>query len=45
MIVRFLVKSTGVSVEKFIPSYYKAMKFINKLRHSKDCVLLSYVKL
>lgn len=44
MIVRFRVNATGVVVEKFIPSYYQAEKFVHKLEHSKKCTLLSYGK-
>lgn len=44
MIVRFMVNATGAVVEKFIPSYYIAEKFVRKLRYSKKCTLLSYGK-
>jgi len=42
MIVKFMVNATGAVVEKTIESYYEAQKFIQKLRHSKKCTLLSY---
>lgn len=42
MIVKFMVNATGTVVEKTIESYYEAQKFIQKLRRSKKCTLLSY---
>lgn len=44
MYVRYVVNGSGVVIEKFIPSYYKAKNFINKLENSKKCTLLSYRK-
>lgn len=42
MIVKFMVNATGKVVEKVFDSSYLGNKFVNKLRHSKKCTLLSY---
>lgn len=40
--VVFQVIETGVFVEKFFESEYFCRKFVNKLRHSNKCRLVSY---
>lgn len=40
--VRFIIKATGVKLVKSFESPYNARQFVNKLKHSKRCVLLSY---
>lgn len=38
----FLVLENKTQVSKSFDSEYKARKFVNKLKHSKKCRLLSY---
>lgn len=45
MVVKYMIKATGVVVEKTIESYYEAQKFIRRLQYSKKCTLLSFWKL
>lgn len=40
--VTFLVKETKSVLVKSFDSDYLARKFVNKLKHSKRCVLLSH---
>lgn len=40
--VRFIVRATGIAVTRGFDSPYLAWKFVNKLRHSKKCMLVSY---
>lgn len=40
--VRFIIKATGVKLTKSFESPYNARQFVNKLKHSKRCVLLSH---
>ena len=40
--VTFLVLKTGKSVTKKFYSEFLARKFVNKLKRSKECKLLSY---
>lgn len=40
--VVFQVISTGRFVEKLFDSEYQCRKFVNKLRYSKRCRLVSY---
>lgn len=40
--VRFIIKDTGAKLVKSFESPYNARKFVNKLRHSNRCVLISY---
>lgn len=40
--VVFKVISTGAKVEKSFDSEYQCRLFVNKLRHSKRCLLISY---
>ena len=40
--VVFLVIESGARVEKVFDSEYLCRKFVNKLRHSKRCKLISY---
>ncbi len=40
--VTFLVLDSKTEVTKHFESYYKCRLFVNKLKHSKRCVLLSY---
>lgn len=40
--VTFIVRNTGVKLTKGFDSEYMARKFVNKLRHSKRCILVSY---
>lgn len=44
MYITFQIVESGEIIEKLIPSYFKAMKFLNKLKHSKRLVLLAYGK-
>lgn len=39
--VVFLVKETGAIVERVFDSEYFCRRFVNKLRHSKRCRLIS----
>lgn len=41
MMVKFLVKKTGVVVEKEIPRYDEAFRFVQKLKRSKTLVLMA----
>lgn len=45
MRIHFMVNATGKIVEKIIPSYYEAQKFLNRLKYSKKCTLIAYGKL
>lgn len=40
--VRFIVVKTGDIVDKQFDSYYRCRQFVNKLRHSSKCRLVSY---
>lgn len=40
--VRFIVVKTGAVVDKHFDSYFLCQKFVNKLRHSSKCRLVSY---
>lgn len=40
--VKFLVIETGAVVEKLFESYMECRKFVNKLKRSKKCSLISY---
>lgn len=40
--VIFLVIKSGERVSKIFTSEYECRKFVNKLRHSKSCQLVSY---
>ncbi len=40
--VRFLVVDTDTVVEKHFDSMYHCRNFVNKMRYSKKCKLLSY---
>lgn len=40
--VTFIVKSSGEKVTRGFASPYLAQKFINKLKYSKKCSLISY---
>lgn len=40
--VTFIIKDTGVKLTKSFDSEYLAYKFVNKLRHSKRCILVAY---
>lgn len=40
--VRFLVLKTNQIVDKEFYSYMECKKFVNKMRHSKKCRLISY---
>lgn len=40
--VTFLVLESNTEVTKTFDSEYLARKFVNKLKHSKKCRLLSY---
>ena len=39
--VVFLVKETGARVTKTFDSEYLCRKFVNKIKHSKKCALIS----
>lgn len=40
--VTFIVKGTGAKLTKSFDSEYLAYKLVNKLRHSKNCILVSH---
>jgi len=40
--VKFMVNETGVLLTRGFDSPYFAEKFVNKLKHSKKCTLVSY---
>ena len=40
--VTFIVRATGAKIIKSFESEYLAYKFVNKLRHSNRCILVSY---
>lgn len=40
--VRFLIKATGVKLVKSFESEYMAYLFVNRMKRSKNCSLLSY---
>lgn len=40
--VTFLVNTTGEKVVKSFNSEYNARNFVNKLKHSRKCTLISY---
>ena len=40
--VTFIVRATGEALTKSFDSEYMARQFVNKLRHSKKCALVSY---
>lgn len=40
--VIYIVNATGVKLARDFDSPYLANKFVNKLRHSKRCTLVSY---
>ena len=40
--VTFFVVETGEKLTKSFESEYMAYKFVNKLKHSKRCILVSY---
>jgi hypothetical protein len=40
--VKFRVIETGSEVTKKFDSYIKCRNFVNKLRYSKKCILISY---
>lgn len=40
--VTFIVKATGDKLTKSFESEYAAYQFVNRLKHSKRCVLVSY---
>ena len=40
--VRYIIAKTGSKLVKSFESKYEARKFVNKMKHSKNCVLLSY---
>ena len=40
--VTYIVRKTGVKLVKSFDSEYLAYKFVNKLRHSKTCILVAY---
>lgn len=39
--VTFIVRETGNKLTKSFDSEYAAYQFVNKLRHSKRCILVS----
>lgn len=39
--VTFIVLETGITVSREFNSYYKCRNFVNKLRHSTKCRLVS----
>lgn len=43
--VTYMVLATGIRLTKEFPSPYLRDKFINKLRHSKKCVFLGYIRI
>lgn len=42
--VKYIVRASGVEVTKGFNSPYLAQKLVNKLRHSKKCRLVSFMK-
>lgn len=40
--VTYIVNATGTKLKRSFDSPYLAWKFVNKLRHSKKCTLVSY---
>ena len=40
--VTYIVKESGVRVNKTFDSDFRCRAFIRKLRHSKKCILVSY---
>lgn len=40
--VRFLVVETGAVVNKHFDSYFQCRNFVNKMKRSRQCKLLSY---
>lgn len=40
--VCFIIKETGAKLVKSFESEHMAYQFVNKLRHSKRCALVSY---
>lgn len=40
--VIYIVNATGVKLARDFDSPYLANKFVNKLKHSKHCTLVSY---
>ena len=40
--VSFIINATGVKLTKSFESPYNARQFVNKLKHSKRCTLVSY---
>lgn len=42
MTVTYIELATGVKKEVEFDSYFKGMKFVNELRHSKTRMLISY---
>ena len=40
--VRFIINATGVRLTKSFESPYNARQFVNKLKHSRRCTLVSY---
>lgn len=40
--VRFIINATGVKLTKSFESPYNARQFVNKLKHSKRCTLVSH---
>ena len=40
--VTYIVNKTGTKLTKTFTSEYECNKFVNKLRHSKKCKLISY---
>lgn len=40
--VVYLIKKSGVRVSKSFESEFLCRKFVNKLKHSKTCELISY---
>lgn len=41
-VVTYIVLKSGVKVERHFDSYYLCKKFVNKLRYSSKCSLISY---
>lgn len=40
--VKFIIRETGAKLTKSFESPYNARQFVNKLKHSKRCILVSY---
>lgn len=40
--VKFLVKASGQIIERVFDSPYECRLFVNKLKHSKRCQLISW---